>query len=345
MQKALPQVSKRGTSTLPRTTLLVIVGALLSAVVSTAMIDGAEAQRRRGRPARGRTAPVADAPQSAAVSSAMGDLQWGATRADLITAMEAKIEERYRPKITKARDAIEEDRFRSDLTNEIRRTRDSQVCFTGRRTGWDVSFLRDEFTHNNQECMIVVNDETSQNFYFFIQNRLWKWYKAFNASVFAGRTFEEFAATLQAPERFGTARENSGELVTGAGERRWLEWQDANTRLRAIDQTRFYGFYCLVFEEKQTVASLASLRRNVGQNRNQGHAIVDQVTATPTEEPGPDRNTNVIDRLTGKNRNPDPPPTNIGSTPNGNRQNPTRPPTPPATPVGPAAEDDPLRGL
>ena len=31
-----------------------------------------------------------------------------------------------------------------------------------------------------------VNDNTSQNYYFFINGKLWKWYKAFNASVFQG---------------------------------------------------------------------------------------------------------------------------------------------------------------
>ena len=126
--------------------------------------------------------------------------------------------------------------------------------FNGRTTGWDVSFIRDEFTHGNQEAMLASVDENSQNFYFFIGDRLWKWYKAFNADVFQGKTFAQFAQAVQG--RFGSARERSGELVQGGGERHWLEWQDPNTRLRAVDNTRFYGFYCLVFEDKGTLSQL-----------------------------------------------------------------------------------------
>jgi len=35
---------------------------------------------------------------------------------------------------------------------------------------------------------VVINDGNSQNFYFFINNHLWKWFKAFNADVFSGQS-------------------------------------------------------------------------------------------------------------------------------------------------------------
>jgi hypothetical protein len=97
----------------------------------------------------------------------------------------------------------------------------------------------------------VVKDFNSQNFYFFIDGKLWKWYKALDSKVFGGKGYNAFASALQ--RKFGEAKQIEGELVPGAEKRKWLEWEDRKTRLRAIDQTSFYGFFCLVFEEKDTV--------------------------------------------------------------------------------------------
>ena len=119
-----------------------------------------------------------------------------------------------------------------------------------------MSFLKGEFTHNNDESMLVVRDENSQNFYFFIGGKLWKWYKAFDAAVFPAGNFATFAGAVAAPLRQG-ASTRKASFAPGEGERHWLEWQDKQTRLRAVDQTDFYGFYCLVFEEKATLDNLA----------------------------------------------------------------------------------------
>src|SRR5690606_13720203 len=137
---------------------------------------------------------------------------------------------------------------------------------------------------------------------FFIQGRLWKWYKAFDASVFQGQPFEQFARAVQG--RFGNAVERTGHLIENGPEHHWLEWQDRTTRLRAVDQTRFYGFYCLVFEDKGTLGRLASMRTNTIQTQTGGsHALVDSVTLPEGEEATVDEgNADIVDRITGNVR-------------------------------------------
>ena len=76
-----------------------------------------------------------------------------------------------------------------------------------------MSFLKGEFTHGNDEAMIVVRDGNSQNFYFFIGGKLWKWYKAFDASVFPAGNFGTFAQGVQ--RRFGPAKDVSAEIRAG----------------------------------------------------------------------------------------------------------------------------------
>lgn len=316
--------------------------AMIASLFVLAFAHEADAQRRRGRRARPAAAVVPqEAPMSEAISPAMGDLHWGMTKAEVFTYFQGQIRERFRPQLAKATGAIEEDRLRAEMGDELRRLRESEVCFNGNRTGWDASFIRDEFTHNNGECILVHNDANSQNFYFFISGKLWKWYKAFNADVFQGQDFAQFSQALQT--RYGAARQASGELTAGSGRRQWLEWQDATSRLRAIDQTSFYGFFCLVFEEKATVTNLPTLRRNAPPPRDGHHALVDAVTSGEGETANPDANPDIVDRITGNIRNRQDAPAAQPGTPG------ARPGTRPATTPPPATRrppgGDPLSGI
>ncbi|MCA9603521.1 MAG: hypothetical protein KC417_15925, partial [Myxococcales bacterium] len=126
----------------------------------------------------------------------------------------------------------------------------------------------------------------------------WKWYKAFDAEVFAGQSFDQFAGSLQG--RYGNAAVREGKLGPRGETKHWLEWQSKDTRLRAIDENRFYGFYCLVFESKDTIAHLDALRPVRPDTKQSGSALVDsvtddQATVTPNED--------IVDRVTGRIRN------------------------------------------
>jgi hypothetical protein len=269
----------------------VVVTTWLSVLCVVASAGPAMAQRGRTN----------ETPHSDAIAPALGDISWGMTKDELLGHFTKKVKDEYRPKLAKAPGAIEEQRLRHQMTEEIRRIRESYVEFTGRTTGWDVSFLRDEFTHRNGESMLVVKDGRAQNFYFFINNRLWKWYRAFNQEVFANASFDEFAAALQA--RFGKARERRGAVHEGASEKHWLEWQNDNTRLRAIDETTFYGFYCLVFEDKDVLSRLDELRTHQRARRDDGHSLVESVTVEEGDgSGGGDANRDIVDRITGKIR-------------------------------------------
>ncbi len=317
----------------------VIIGVLLTGFMWGAFAHDADAQRRRRRHPR----TEQSAPRSEAIGPALGELHWGMTRDEVYNHFVAKIRERYNPRINKARDAMLEDRLRHDMNEEIQAIRRSYVIFRGQTTGWDVSFLRDEFTHGNNEAMLVLRDENSQNFYFFIRNRLWKWYKAFDADVFAGQTFEQFAGALQG--RFGRALERNGHLTERGEEKHWLEWQDESTRLRAIDENRFYGFYCLVFEDKSTLGQLDQLRANTIARHEEGHGLVDAVVVEGEE--ASTANQDIVDRITGRiRRRTDAPEdasmstTTMGSSSSSGSSSSTSSMTSMAS-----VDDDPLRGL
>jgi len=269
---------------------LLSVGAVTSGVHAEKKKAGAQAEKKGKK--KGGKVKEAAVPTSPKISEAMSGIKWGMSRDDLLKQSVTKIKEKYRPLIAKTKDAVEEDRLRQEARQELDAIKKGTVDFDGRSTGWDVSFLKGEFTQNNNESMLVVRDGNSQNFYFFIEGKLWKWYKAFDAAVFPAGNFGVFAATLE--KRFGAGKESE------AGKRKWLQWQDKATQLRAVDETDFYGFYCLVFEEKATVDQLAKLRTNSSDSEGKKHAFVEAVTSGRTENP--DDSSNIADRLTGRIR-------------------------------------------
>lgn len=312
----------------------ILVGGL---ALSLASPSYSQRSRGRGRATKTKVSKVVAAPTSEHIVEALGTLRWGMTKDEVLASFVSKIQEEYRLPLAKSPDAIQEDRVRAEMNEKIRRIAESYVVFDERSTTWDVSFLKDEYTHRNGESMLVRQEADAQDFYFFFNGRLWKWFKAFDNSSFAGQSFTQFAEAIQG--RFGAAQEKTGPLLDGGENRHWLEWQDETTRLRAVDLTQFYGFYCMVFEEKATVARLSELRVNRPASR-QNRSLLDQVLATPPSST--DGNADIVDRLTGKIRNRQDAPEPSKNAPTKSKN--TKAPAPPATPT-PAPADDPLRGM
>jgi hypothetical protein len=233
----------------------------------------------------------------------MAGIEWGWSRRQLMDHFRTKVRASYAPRLSKAPGAIEEDAIRAEMERELQRLRESYFEFDGTPSGFDSGFLRFEFTHNNHESMVRARSDNSEDYYFFINDHLWKWYRAFQSSVFAGASFDEFAVALEG--RYGHARRQAGVLYEGQPETQWLEWQDRKTRARAVDNNRFYGFYCLVFEERATVSRLAELRPNQPERRDRHHALVEAVVIDPDAPPEVhDAHENVVDRITSGHDSP-----------------------------------------
>ncbi|MFT3922840.1 MAG: hypothetical protein QM778_09915 [Myxococcales bacterium] len=309
-----------------------LVGALCCSATLSLDVAHAAPKKKAAKPAAQQ-----EAPQSAGISDAMGDLHWGMTRDEVLNTFVQQIKDKYRPLIAKASGALEEDKLRNKAREELSKIKSSIVDFNGKKTGWDVSFLKGEFSQGNNESMFVVNDDSSQNYYFFINNKLWKWYKAFNSTAFQGKSFDAFASAVQG--RYGKA------VVKGEGKAKYLAWQDQSSSLRAVDNNQFYGFYCLVFESKDTLARLSDLRPNKASDSNRAHALVESATTDAAEEN--DNNPDIIDRITGKMRVRQNAPEQSAQAPstNGKKAPSAAAAPPPVSSGGVSEDDDPLKGL
>lgn len=354
-----------------KTVAAIAVLSCIVSLVSALAVGDAEAQRgRRGsagsRRGHSSTTAPSEAPDSAAIQPAIDEtgIHWGENPHDTFEHFSGAITEAFRPRVAKATGAIEEDRLRAERDEDIRRIRASYIRFRGQASGWDTSFLSDEFTSGNNESMMVIREDAthSTSHYFFINDHLWKRYQAYDASAFgAGVTFDQFAEAIQ--RRFGPGVARSGSLVEGRPPTRWIEWQDATTRLRAVDQTRFYGFFCLVFEERATLAQLPTLRAHTIVRDTGGHALVDSILRDDTEgsssggSGGDDAHSDIADRLSGHTRHrtdaPVAPATGGGTPPSSAAPPSSAPPSsappssaPPATTTRRSgSSDDPFAGM
>ena len=267
--------------------LSIVTMIALTAAVSTADAQGRASAKKVRRSAK----------TSKAISNAMGDVRWGWSRVKVFKHHKAQIEASYEKPIAKATDAIEEDNLRHKMERQADKIRESFVKFDGNPTGHDAGILKDEFAHNNKESMLKVDTKTSEDFYFFHNNRLWKRYRTLKPSVFGGASFEEFGRALQ--KRYGRAKIKTADVGDGA-KLKWYEWNDGRTRVRAIDNNPFYGLYCLVFEDVRAGNRIAKARRRNAPKVEKKASIVDMVV--DDGKGVDDENADIADRISGKIR-------------------------------------------
>ncbi len=258
-------------------------------------------QPRRPAPRRPPTPQVAAAPagppSSPRIAQELGQIRWGATHDQVLDYYRGFLRAQFQPRL-KNLGMLEQARVVEQRESAIRAVERTYVEFDGAQAhrGWDSSFVGEEYTHGNNESMLVYEDARgNREFFFFINDRLWKRVQARNTGG-ARIDFDDFSAQLEA--LFGP-----GRRVMDGTRLRTVEWQDEATRLHVVDNTTFFSAFCLVYQEVATLSQLAALRRNTLPGRQQRAAVAQVEPANPggattTSDP----NSDIVDRITGKIR-------------------------------------------
>lgn len=191
------------------------------------------------------------------IAHALGELRWGMHKDELLVLLKKRIRDDYAQRIKHEKDVVRQDALLREANEVYGRIKEGFVVFDGHKTGWDASPVAEEFVHGTSESMLVVDDPSARDLYFFIHDRLWKWYRELKPAAFGGASFDGVAELLK--DQFGKAREREEPRNDHGPAYRMLSWNDKQTRVSAFSRGTET---CLVFEQRETLEHLASLREH-----------------------------------------------------------------------------------
>jgi hypothetical protein len=249
---------------------------------------------------KGKSAARGQAPSARAMSELAGKFKWGMSPDEILKQISEDLQEKYAEKLKKEQDVYKQDLLRKEQTEELDKVKSSLTKFDGQKSGWDVSIIDKEFVHRNNESMLVMWEKDQRRFLFFWNDKLYKQYIAFNAEhpVFAGKSFDDFAKLIQ--NRYGQAEMKFSQLRTKDDQTLdHLEWPPSGDyTLWAIDQSGFYGNFCLKVMQTSVLASLSRAREDKTQKSGRGNALIDSVTSPEAIKGDP--NADIVDQILGQ---------------------------------------------
>src|SRR4051794_28891539 len=184
-----------------------------------------------------------------------GTFKWGMKAEEVMAQARTAVEAKYEQRIDKARqDPGLQQRIRDEMARELTSVKKSFTKFEGQKTGWDVSIIGPEFQQNTSEAVLVTKEDLWTRYFFFFEDRLYKMFLAFNKDAIAGKSFGDFAKSMEA--KYGHAKAVYRDEKTKGGVHHILdhyEWSAAGgDRLKLVDRSDFYGVYCLVLLDGNT---------------------------------------------------------------------------------------------
>lgn len=211
-----------------------------------------------------------------AIKQSLGALQWGMSKADLVKLLRAQIRADFDARIKVERDIMRQDAIYQESKERAQRLGENFVVFEGAKSGWDVSPIASEFTRDNREAMLIVTGKGTRDMYFFIQGKLWKWYReldsqALDPSSSAAGLKRRFGAGKPQRER----RDDSNEPYPGT------TWSDEATRVTALQRG---AETCLIYEDLRTLENLEKLRFHTqAAAKKSSETVIDLIMLTDAE--------------------------------------------------------------
>lgn len=208
----------------------------------------------------------------AQLAKALGELRWGMSSKELLAVFKARLRAQYDQQSRLERDILRQDALYQEAKARYEQIKDGFVRFDEKKNGWDVSPIAAEFRRGSQESMLVVRTAESHDYYFFINDRLWKWYRELEPSSVGAAGFDGVSEMMR--RQLGEVALSTLLRAEGEPSLTGLTWDIATTRVTLIQRG---GAACLIFESQQTLAELATLRQHAIARVARTHSVIDEV--------------------------------------------------------------------
>jgi hypothetical protein len=244
---------------------------------------------------------AAESAQDKAFTQLRGAYSFGMTKDEVVKVLKKQVYERFGPQIQATRDIALQDKLRRKRKREIRRIEKSFVQFTGKKTGWDVSIIDDQFRHGTDESMMVYwenyQGKNQRRFFFFHDGRLYKMFIALNTDAMggAGKTFAHYQGILE--KRFGGGKVGFRTDKDGTEWPSYIEWKSKKYKVRALDKLSFYGAFCIWIAEPGMLAAVHQVRADRAPPPEEKNKVIKSITAEGDEDPSLNEGAGTIDSI------------------------------------------------
>jgi hypothetical protein len=250
----------------------------------------AKTVKKKKAPPKKKIPPVS-AENKKKLAAHLASFKFGMTKDEVLANLQKSLNERYEEKIKATSDIPMQDRLRREKKTELSRISRTYTSFEGKRTGWDVSIVEEEFAHNTGESMLErwenQDGKNQRRFFFFHEGRLYKMFIQLDVSILPEdkRNFETFKGVML------------GAYGPGDVEADRITWRTSEFDVRAIDKLKAYGAVALVIEDPRVKRDLVAIREAKAPPKKETSPIIKAVIDTDGSGPDVKSNSGAIDAV------------------------------------------------
>jgi hypothetical protein len=262
---------------------MILVSLLLGLLGPGAVLsDPADAAPQKKKPAPAKTVkpppkkavPPVTAEGKKKLAELYAGFKFGMSKDEVIGVLKKQLDQKYEEKIKNTTDVRAQDNLRAEKRGEVARINQSYTAFEGKRTGWDVSIIEDEFAHHTGEAMLErwenSGGKNQRRFFFFQDGKLWKMLVSLDVSILPEdkKNFETFEKVMQ------------GQYGAGDVEPGLITWRTDEFHVRAVDKLATYDALALVIEDPRVKKELVALRESKAPPKKETSPIIKSVIET-----------------------------------------------------------------
>src|SRR5262245_2930778 len=230
-------------------------------------------------------APPVSAEHKKALAELLAGFKFGMSKDEVVTTLTKHVDERFDEKIKATTDIAAQDRLRREKRTELARVTGSYTSFEGKKTGWDVSIVENEFAHNTNEAMLEhwenQDGKNQRRFFFFYEGKLWKMFVQLDVSILPEdkKNFETFQSVMSA--KYGAGDVDPGKIT----------WRTDAFHVRAIDRLKDYGALAISIEDPKVEKGVLALREAKAPPKQETASVIKAVI-DPDKKDHPDVKSN-----------------------------------------------------
>jgi len=256
------------------TSRMVLVSLLLGLGAAPAVVYAKQAPAKAVKAKPKKAAPPVTAAGKKKLAELYAGYKFGMTKDEVLGVLRKQLDQQYEEKIKGTTDVTAQDRLRSEKKGELARISQSYITFQGKRTGWDVSIIEEEFAHHTGESMLErwenSGGKNQRRFFFFHEGRLWKMLVSLDVSILPEdkKNFETFEKVMQ------------GQYGAGDVEPGLITWRTSEFHVRAVDKLATYDALALVIEDPRVKQDLVAIREAKAPKKKETSSIIKAVLET-----------------------------------------------------------------